>query len=68
MLEEAILMAGTRRESRSPVMINPIKAGEEREVSLSGIQLSPVLAEIEDLPRQLKPEINVDIIPTEEQR
>jgi hypothetical protein len=53
LLEEAMLTAGTRRESRSPVLIIPTKAGEKREVSLSGIQLSPMLAGTKDLPRQL---------------
>jgi hypothetical protein len=35
-------------------------------VSPSGIQLSPMLAGIEDLPRQLKSKINRDIISKEE--
>jgi hypothetical protein len=39
-----------------------------REVSLSGIQLAPVLAGIEDLPKQLKSKISINIIPREEQR
>jgi hypothetical protein len=38
------------------------------EVSLSGIQLSPVLAGIEDLPKQLNSEKIVGITPTEEQK
>jgi hypothetical protein len=67
MLEEAILMAGTRRESWSPVMIILSKVREKREVSLSGIPLSPMLAEIEDLPRRLKSEISMSMVPTEEQ-
>jgi hypothetical protein len=65
-LDEAILVAGTERDSRSPVLINPIKVREKREVSLFDIPLSPRLAEKEDLPTLVKSEINVDITSTEE--
>jgi hypothetical protein len=46
--------------------VRPIRSKVKREVSLSGLPLSPKLAEKEDLPTQLKPEINMGIIPKEE--
>jgi hypothetical protein len=49
MLDDAILMAGTKRESRSPIKIRV-----KREVSLAGILLSQKLAGKEDLAAQLK--------------
>jgi hypothetical protein len=44
-----------------------MKIREKREVSLSDIPLSPMLAEKEDLPSQLKLKINVGKTSTEEQ-
>jgi hypothetical protein len=47
-------------------IISPIKIREKREVSLTGILLSPKLAEKEDLTAQLKPETSRSIMPKEE--
>jgi hypothetical protein len=57
MLEEAILVAGIRHESRSPVLLVPSRSRVKGEVSLSGIPISHKLAGREDLPMQLKSEI-----------
>jgi hypothetical protein len=46
--------------------VSPIKIREKREVSLAGILLSQRSAEKEDLAMQLKQEINMGVIPTEE--
>jgi hypothetical protein len=49
-----------RDKAREPESrdVSPIHAREKREVSLSGIQLSQMLAGTEDLPSQLKQETN----------
>jgi hypothetical protein len=65
-LDDAILVAGTGRESRSPVMLVLSRIREKREVSLSGIPISQKLAGREDLPSQLKSEIIMDKILWEE--
>jgi hypothetical protein len=58
-LDEAILVAGTGRESRSPVML-VLSRSEKRRKLVSGIPLSQKLAGKEDLPSQLKSEIIMD--------
>jgi hypothetical protein len=52
-LDEAIMVAGTGRESQSPVLLVLAEAEQRGEVSLSGIPISHKLVGKEDLPPQL---------------
>jgi hypothetical protein len=65
-LEDAILMADTKRESRSPVVLVLSRGKAEGEVSFAGILISQRLARTEDLQLQLNRE-QIDVkYPTEE--
>jgi hypothetical protein len=58
MLDDAILMAGTRRDSRSPVMLFLSRPEKRGRLVSPAYRPHRMLAEIKDLPSQLKQETN----------